>query len=131
MLIGGDDISNDVMTIGTCFFMFVYIRARFLRADWRGATGEVKVEFKFQRRSCKLSFLFSPRRQSAPESLIVGYSYPKDSAFTAVKRDAKFLSRFVKGVPFVNRKYTKGLPFLSNMVHKRVRSWSSGRNLPV
>ena len=25
--------------------------------------------FKFQRRSCKLSFLFPPRRQSAPESL--------------------------------------------------------------
>ena len=28
MLIGGDDISNDVITIGT-FSMFVYIRARF------------------------------------------------------------------------------------------------------
>ena len=29
--------------------------------------------FKFQRRSCKLSFLFRPRRQSAPESLLTGY----------------------------------------------------------
>ena len=29
MLIGGDDISNDVITIGTCFSMFVYIRTRF------------------------------------------------------------------------------------------------------
>ena len=29
MLIGGDDISNDVITLGTCFSMFVYIRARF------------------------------------------------------------------------------------------------------
>ena len=29
--------------------------------------------FKFQRRSCKLSFLFPPRRQSAPESLLAGY----------------------------------------------------------
>ena len=28
MLIGGDDISNDVMTLGTCFSRFVYIRAR-------------------------------------------------------------------------------------------------------
>ena len=28
-LIGGDDISNDVITLGTCFSMFVYIRARF------------------------------------------------------------------------------------------------------
>ena len=26
---GGDDISNDVITLGTCFSMFVYIRARF------------------------------------------------------------------------------------------------------
>ena len=29
MLSGGDDISNDVITIGTCFSMFVYIRTRF------------------------------------------------------------------------------------------------------
>ena len=32
MLIGGDDIKNDVITRGacfTCFSMFVYIRARF------------------------------------------------------------------------------------------------------
>ena len=29
MLIGEDYISNDVITLGTCFSMFVYIRARF------------------------------------------------------------------------------------------------------
>ena len=29
MLIAGDDISNDVITLGTCFSMFVYIRTRF------------------------------------------------------------------------------------------------------
>ena len=29
MLIGGDDISNDVITLGTCFLMLVYIRTRF------------------------------------------------------------------------------------------------------
>ena len=29
VLIGGDDISNDVTILGTCFSMFVYIRARF------------------------------------------------------------------------------------------------------
>ena len=28
MLIGGDDISNDVITLDTCFSMFVYVRAR-------------------------------------------------------------------------------------------------------
>ena len=45
MQIGGDDISHDVITLGRCFSMFVYIRAR------RGATGELEVEFKFQRRN--------------------------------------------------------------------------------
>ena len=29
MLIGRDDISNDIITLGTCFSMFVYIHARF------------------------------------------------------------------------------------------------------
>ena len=29
MLIGRDDISNDVITLGTCLKMFVYIRGRF------------------------------------------------------------------------------------------------------
>ena len=29
MLIGGDDISNDVITLGTCFSMFVHICACF------------------------------------------------------------------------------------------------------
>ena len=63
MLIGGDDISND-----TCFSMFVYIRARFVSVSpwlaeiWqlsrRGATGELEVEFKFQRISCKCFLLF-------------------------------------------------------------------------
>ena len=29
MLIGGDDISNDTITLGMCFSMFVYIRTPF------------------------------------------------------------------------------------------------------
>ena len=32
MPIGGGDIGNDVITLGSCFSMFVYIRARFLFA---------------------------------------------------------------------------------------------------
>ena len=43
------------------------------------------------------------------------YSYFKESAFTAVKRDAKFYARYVRGVPFVNRRCMKGLPFLSQL----------------
>ena len=80
MLIARDDISDDFITLGTCFSMFVYICVRFSFAliGWNltpqstGATSELEVEFKFQRRSCKLSFLFPPRRQSAPESLLAG-----------------------------------------------------------
>ena len=39
MLIGGDDINNEAITLGTCFSMFVYNRARSLygepQANWR------------------------------------------------------------------------------------------------
>jgi len=60
--------------------MFVYIRARFrfaligenLKLSRRLATGELEMEFKFQRRNCKLFFPFPPRRQSAPDNLLAG-----------------------------------------------------------
>ena len=48
-------------------------------------------------------------------------SYLKDSALTAVKRDPKFYTGYVKGVPFINRRYTKGVFFLSEMVYKRTK----------
>ena len=81
MPIGGDDISNDVITLATYFSMFAYIRACLscaliggnLTAQSMGSHGELEEEFKFQRQSCKLSFLFPPCRQSAPESLLTGY----------------------------------------------------------
>ena len=73
MLIGGDDISDDIITLGTC----LHSRSFPLLADWRKSDSSVdrkpQVEFKFQRRSCKLSFLFPPCRQSAPESLLAGF----------------------------------------------------------
>ena len=78
MLIGGDDICNDIITLDTCFSMFVYI----VLIDWwkydssvdeEPATGELEVEFKFQRCSCKLFFFYSPCCQNAPGSLLAGY----------------------------------------------------------
>ena len=73
MLIDGDDISDDIITLGTC----LHSRSFPLRADWRksdsSVDGEPQVEFKFQRRSCKLSFLFPPRRQSVPASLLARF----------------------------------------------------------
>ena len=81
-LIGRDDISNDVITPGTCFPMFVSFAlvssSRWLAEIWqlgrRGATEELEVEFNLQRRDVvtTVSFLFLPRRQSASESLLTG-----------------------------------------------------------
>ena len=48
--------------------------------------------------------------KSRKRSIFVIDSYLNDSVFTAVKRDAKFKTRYVKGVPFVNRRCTKGVP---------------------
>ena len=38
----------------------------------------------------------------------------------------------VRGVPFVDKRYTKGVHFLSKMIYKRVRGWgwTSGRSRP-
>ena len=60
MLVGGDDISNDIITLGTCFsicffFFFFYISARFrfalIGGNWtaqstgshRGIRGEIQI----------------------------------------------------------------------------------------
>ena len=76
MLIGGDDISTDVITLGTCFSMFVYFRARSrfaliggnLTAQSTGSHRGIGSGIQI----CKLSFLFPPRRQRAPVSLLTG-----------------------------------------------------------
>ena len=41
------------------------------------------------------------KKSSRTSSGFVIYSYFKDGEFTAVKRNAKLLTRYVKGVPFV------------------------------
>ena len=65
---------------------------------------------------------FKRVKKSRKLSDFVIYSYFKDSVFTAVKRDAKFQTRYVKGVPFLSKMlYT----------YKRVSGWTSGRSLPV
>ena len=52
------------------------------------------------------------------------YSYSKDSGF-AVKWDGEFQTRSVEGAPFGNIRYTKGVPSLSKILYKRVRSRAS------
>ena len=83
MLIGGDDISNDVITLGTCFSMFVYIRARFRFAliggnltvqspgSQRGIEGGIQIpETRLQ-----ALFPFPAPPPERLESLLVGYTY--------------------------------------------------------
>jgi len=81
MLIGGDDKSNDVITLGTCFSMLVYIRSRFRLAligenltaqtteNHRGIEGGIQIPQTYLQ---ALGFLFSPRLQSGPESSLAG-----------------------------------------------------------
>ena len=57
----------------------IVFSSRWLVEIWqliqRGAIEEAELEFKFQRRNCKFSFLFPPRRQSVPKSLLAGYLF--------------------------------------------------------
>ena len=81
MVISGDD-STDVITLGTCFSMFFYIRApfRFAMIDGnltaqstgspRGIGGGIQIPETYC--SCKLSFLFPPCRSGTMESLLAG-----------------------------------------------------------
>ena len=55
----------------------------------------------------------------------------KSQCILTVKRDAKFLTKYVKGVPFVNRRYTKGVPFLSGNGILKGKEWISRRSPPV
>ena len=76
MQIDRDEISNDVITLGTCFSMFVYIRVFFrfvvidgnLTAQLMGNHRGIgrKIQNYFQRRSCK-PFLLSFPHHPPPE----------------------------------------------------------------
>ena len=70
--------SLPLASVFQCLFSFTLVSslrwlAKIWQLSWQGATGELEVEFKFPRRSCKLSFLVPPHRQNAPESSLAGY----------------------------------------------------------
>ena len=77
ILIGGDDISNDVITLARdfqCLFTFaIFSASRWLAEIWQlsgqGATRELEVEFKFRRRSCKRLLPFPAPPPERPEEL--------------------------------------------------------------
>ena len=52
MLIGEDDISNDIITLGTCFSMFVYICNRFrFPGQVRSVDGEPQENWRWNSNS--------------------------------------------------------------------------------
>ena len=59
------------------------------------------------------------------------YSYRKDGIFAAVKKECSGLNQVCERgtINFVTRGYTKDVPFLPQMVYKRVRDWSLGQSL--
>ena len=84
MLIGGDDISNEDVTLSMCFSMFVYIHTRFcfaliggnLTAQSTGSHREIGGGIQIPETWLQALLPFPTKPQSAPESLLVGYSIP-------------------------------------------------------
>ena len=76
MMIGGDDISNDVITFGTFFSWFFYIRARFrialigrnLTAQSTGSLRGIGGGIQIPERDVVAS---SRRRQTAPSQSLL------------------------------------------------------------
>ena len=81
MLIGRDDVGNDVITHGTCFSMFVYICARFhftlisvnLAAQFTGSHGGIGEIPETQLQA--LLFIPTLPPDSAPGSLLADKIY--------------------------------------------------------
>ena len=79
MVIGGDDINNDIITLGTCFSMLVYIHAHFhfmligrnLTAQSMGSHMGIGVGIQIS--ETQLQALLPFRHQSAPDSLLAGW----------------------------------------------------------
>ena len=72
---------------------------------------------------------FAAVKKSTKRSGFVVYSKSKESAFTAIIKAIRWMQSstwYLKGVPFVSKKYTIGVPFLPKMVNKWVRGQTSG-----
>ena len=69
---------------------------------------------------------FMAVKESGKRFGFVIYLYLKDSAFTAVKRDAKGI--FERGV-LSREGIQNGYLFLSRIVHKKGEGWTSGTSL--
>ena len=79
---------------------------------------------KFQRRSCKLSFLFPPRRQCSPESWLAGYPAGTISQFSK-SADDYWYSLFTpsKWPHFNIRKLYPSLIYYPARARRRVSLW--------
>ena len=66
--------------------------------SWQGATGELEVEFKFERCNCKLCSLFPPLCLSPLESLLAGYY--KTLLWPVLVTNRSFTDLILKNVVF-------------------------------
>ena len=72
MVIAGDDITNDIITL-RARFRFAMIEGNLTAQSMgspQGIGGGIQIPDTYC--SCKLSFLFPPCRSGAPESLLAG-----------------------------------------------------------
>ena len=106
---------------GTFFRLKVYERVAILLIEVYERVGKsvLWVCERAQRANRWILGLLKSRKRSI--FVIDSYSYLIDSAITTVNKDAKVWTRYMKRVPFINRRLMKGVPFLWKMVYKRIR----------
>ena len=101
---------------------------------WPIRTGSARKGYLFQASGIRKDRGFTSWNISkGRETCHLGLWNPKDPKSLQQLKGCKVLNKIceIKGVPFVNRRYTKGGPFSWKMGHKRVRGWTSGRSLSV
>ena len=84
MLIGGDDIRNEALPLARVFQCLFPLRADWRRSDssvdgesgnHKGIGGGIDGGIQIPEAWLQALVLFLPRRQSAPESLLTGYTW--------------------------------------------------------
>ena len=96
----------------TFFRLQVYERVAILLVEVCKKVGKSVIWVCQRAHQCKgLTEEFYGFMKSRKRSIFVIGCHLNESAFTSVKRDKKLLNRYVKGVPCVNRRYTKEVLF--------------------
>ena len=97
---------------GTNFRLQVYERVGILLVEVHEIKGEGNLSFRWKKRPKRAikQIHFMAVKKPRKHSGFVIHSYLKDVTFTRTQ-NSKLLKQYVKRVPFVNRRYTKWVPF--------------------